>query len=152
MISCTVILILAQTFVKSVLDPIPPAVPLLTMIRLTEDVVLEVQKRNCPPVEFFVFGLRLQMWPVFQKAMAEHTDALKKLAEGASGGYFSRAVATTDAGVSNVSRRPCGHRVLIYDCLGVQTIRSHIQFFCYFDRARRRNHDFLKVRLVLLCS
>ncbi|KAG5635635.1 hypothetical protein H0H81_010569 [Sphagnurus paluster] len=75
------VLVYCETFLKSVLDPIPPAVPLLTMIRLMEDVVLEVQKRNCPPVEFFVFGLRLQMWPVFQKIMAENAEALKKLAE-----------------------------------------------------------------------
>jgi vacuolar protein sorting-associated protein 52 len=80
----------------------PPVVPLLTMIRLTEEVVVEVQKRNCPPVEFFAFSLRLKMWPVFQKAMADHIQALKKLAEGGSGSYFSRAAATTDAVVLNV--------------------------------------------------
>lgn len=74
------------------------------MIRLMEYVVLEVQKRNCPPVEFFVFGLRLQMWPVFQKAMAENIDALKKLAEGTGSGYFSRAAVTTNSSVANVSR------------------------------------------------
>ena len=85
------------------LEPVPPAIPLLTMIRITEDVILEVQKRNCPPVEFFVFGLRLQMWPVFQKSMAEHIDSLKKLAEGASSGYFSRVLTTTDARVTVVS-------------------------------------------------
>lgn len=73
------------------------------MIRLTEDVILEVQKRGCPPVEFFVFALRLQMWPIFQRGMADNIDALKKIAEGASTGYFSRAATTTDAGVSSVS-------------------------------------------------
>jgi hypothetical protein len=92
-----------QVFVRSALDPIPPVIPLLTMIRLTEDVVAEVQKRNCPPLESFVFALRLQMWPVFQKAMAEHINSLKKLAEGASSGYFSRTSNTTDGTVSNVS-------------------------------------------------
>jgi hypothetical protein len=49
-----------------------------------------------------VFGLRLQMWPVFQKAMTEHIESLKKLAGGASNGYFSRSVTTTDAAVSGV--------------------------------------------------
>lgn len=82
----------------------PPAVPLLTMIRLTEDVVAEVQKRGCPPAETYIFGLRLQLWPVFQKAMTEHVEALKKLAEGASSGYFGRALATTDVVVSNVHK------------------------------------------------
>lgn len=94
-----------ETFVRSVLEPIPPSIPLLTMIRLTEDVILEVQKRNCSPVEFFVFGLRLQMWPVFQKSMGEQIDALKKLAEGASSGYFSRAPTTTDASVMSICKR-----------------------------------------------
>ncbi|KAJ7276548.1 vacuolar sorting protein [Mycena haematopus] len=94
-----------QTFFGTVLDPVPPAVPLLTMIRLTEDVMAEIQKRACPPAESFIFTLRLKMWPVFQKAMTEHVDALKKLAEGASAGYFSRAVATTDSLVSNICKR-----------------------------------------------
>lgn len=95
--------ILSQTFVRSVLDPIPPVVPMLTMIRLTEDVVAEIQKRGCPPAETFIFGIRLKLWPVFQKAMTEHIDALKKLADGSSTGYFSRASTTTDSVVSNVS-------------------------------------------------
>jgi len=94
-----------QTFVRSTLDPVPPVVALLTMIRLTEDVIAEVQKRGCPPMESYVFGLRLQMWPVFQKAMTEHIEALKKLAEGASAGYFSRTAATTDALVSIICQR-----------------------------------------------
>lgn len=75
------------------------------MIRLTEDVVAEVSNRKCPPVESFIFTLRLQMWPVFQKAMAEHIDALRKLAEGATSGYFARAVTTTDVIVFNVCPR-----------------------------------------------
>jgi len=91
--------------VRSTLDPVPPVVALLTMIRLTEDVIAEVQKRGCPPMESYVFGLRLQMWPVFQKAMTEHVEALKKLAEGASSGYFSRTAATTDVLVSSICQR-----------------------------------------------
>ncbi|KAF7301810.1 Vacuolar sorting protein [Mycena indigotica] len=67
-----------QTFFNSVLDPPPPVVPLLTIIRLTESVMTEVQKRACPPVESFVFTLRLKMWPVFQKAMTENIETLKK--------------------------------------------------------------------------
>lgn len=72
------------------------------MIRLTEDVMMEVQKRGCAPLESYIFGLRLQMWPVFQKAMAEHIDALKKLAEGANASYFSRTAATTDPMITSV--------------------------------------------------
>ncbi|TFY83941.1 hypothetical protein EWM64_g58 [Hericium alpestre] len=86
----------AQNFVKASLEPLPPVIPLLTIIRLTEEVMVEIQKRECPPLETFVFGLRLQMWPLFQKAMTDQIDAHKNLAEGAGGGYFRRAVATTD--------------------------------------------------------
>ena len=86
-----------------ILEPMPPPIPLLSMIRLAEDVVAEIQKRHCPPAESYVFGLTLKMWPVFQKGMTEHIESLKKLAEGASSGYFSRTTTTTDASVANVS-------------------------------------------------
>ncbi|KAL1701623.1 Sac2 family-domain-containing protein [Schizophyllum commune] len=94
-----------QTFVKGALEPMPPVVPLLTMIRLTEDVVAEVQKRGCPPVESYIFTLRLQLWPAFQRAMSDHVDALKKLAEGASAGYFSRAATITEDTLTAISKR-----------------------------------------------
>ena len=74
------------------------------MIRLAEDVVAEIQRRHCPPGETYVFGLSLQMWPVFQKGMTEHVESLKKLADGTSVSYFSRAsTTTTDAKVTSVS-------------------------------------------------
>ncbi|KAG1752646.1 vacuolar sorting protein [Suillus paluster] len=94
-----------KTFVTTVLEPIPPAVPLLTMIRLTEAVITEVQKRDCPPLENFLFAMRLQMWPAFQKIMSEHCDALRKLAEGSAASYFSRAASTTDVSVANICNR-----------------------------------------------
>ncbi|KXN83742.1 hypothetical protein AN958_00885 [Leucoagaricus sp. SymC.cos] len=94
-----------KTFVRSVLDPKPLVIPLLTMIRLSEAVVTEVQKRRCPPGEHFIFSMLIQMWPVFREAMAENTEALKKLAEGTSGGYFSRATVTTDAMLTAMSKK-----------------------------------------------
>lgn len=79
---------------------------MLTIIRFTEDIVAEVQRRGCGPLETYIFTLRLKMWPVFQKLMAEHVDGLKKFAEGAAtAGYFRRGGAT-DATVSTVSPRP----------------------------------------------
>lgn len=93
-----------QNFVKTVLEPIPAAIPLLTMIRLTEDIVTEVQKRRCPPAENFIFGIRIQMWPVFQKVMNEHIESVKKLVEGTSYGYFSRTSPITDATVAKITR------------------------------------------------
>lgn len=71
------------------------------MIRLTEDVMTEVQKRGCGPLETFIFSIRIQMWPVFQKLMADHIDALKKFTEGAGSGLF-RQRTSTDAAVATV--------------------------------------------------
>ncbi|KAG2152387.1 Sac2 family-domain-containing protein [Suillus cothurnatus] len=94
-----------KTFVTAILEPMPPAVPLLTMIRLTEAVITEVQKRDCPPLENFLFAMRLQLWPAFQKIMSEHCDTLRKLAEGGTTSYFNRAASTTDTSVANICNR-----------------------------------------------
>lgn len=72
------------------------------MVRLTEAVTTEVQKRQCPPLETFFFTMRLQLWPVFQKVISEHCDSLKKLTDRPTG-YFSKAPTTTDALVMNAS-------------------------------------------------
>ncbi|TFK28856.1 Vps52-domain-containing protein [Coprinopsis marcescibilis] len=97
-----------QNFARLALEPMPSTTPLLTMIRLTEEVVTEIQKRRCPPAESFIFGLRLQMWPIFQKAMHEHIESLKRLAEGTGTGYFSRTSTITDAVIAKISRRYVG--------------------------------------------
>ncbi|KAJ7498765.1 vacuolar sorting protein [Mycena latifolia] len=128
-----------QTFLGTALDPVPPAVPLLTMIRLTEDVMAEIQKRACPPAESFIFSLRLKMWPVFQKAMTDHVDALKKLAEGASTGYFSRAVATTDTVVSNICRR---YAVLFNSFV---TLTEHAEETMIFSNLLRLRQELAKL-------
>ena len=72
------------------------------MVRLTEAVTAEVQKRQCSPLETFYFTMRLQLWPVFQKVISEHCDSLKKLSDRPSG-YFSKGPVTTDALVINAS-------------------------------------------------
>lgn len=74
------------------------------MIRLAEETVAEIQRRHCPPAETYIFGLSLQMWPIFQKGMTEHIESVKKIAEGTtSSGYFSRSSTTSDAAVETVS-------------------------------------------------
>jgi vacuolar protein sorting-associated protein 52 len=66
----------------------------------------EVQRRGCAPLESFVFGIRLRMWPLFQKGMSEHVDALKKLVDGANAGtsmFFGRGTTITGDIVGGVS-------------------------------------------------
>ncbi|THV08393.1 vacuolar sorting protein [Dendrothele bispora CBS 962.96] len=94
-----------QTFVKTIIDPSPPVISLLTMIRLTERVLAEVENRECPPGITFLFGIRLQLWPVFQKLMNENIEAVKRVAEGSGSGYFSRAVTIAEGTVKHLCNR-----------------------------------------------
>jgi len=90
-----------QAFTKSLLDPPPPVIPLLTMIRLTENAIAEVQIRGCPPLENWLFGLRMQFWPVFQQSMTEHITSLTKLGESSGGGYFRRSVGLSNDAIQS---------------------------------------------------
>ncbi|KAG6880364.1 hypothetical protein C0992_007775 [Termitomyces sp. T32_za158] len=65
--------------------------------------VMDPVTTYCEASLFSSLSTKLQMWPVFQKVMAENAEALKKLAEGGGSGYFNRAIATTDASVSSAS-------------------------------------------------
>ncbi|KAF8591436.1 vacuolar sorting protein, partial [Ramaria rubella] len=95
-----------QAFTRGVVDPPPPVVPLLTMIRLLEDVLGEVQKRDCPPLETFTLGLRLSLWPTFQKDMNAQVESVKKLADGTiGGGFLSSKSFVKDATVQSVVHR-----------------------------------------------
>ncbi|KAG9017341.1 hypothetical protein FRB95_013845 [Tulasnella sp. JGI-2019a] len=94
-----------QTFITSALEPIPPVVPLLTMIRINEAVYSEAQKRECVPLETLLIGLRLTMWPIFQKEMTAHVDSLKKLVDGAGAGYLSRGTTLKDSWIQLVVQR-----------------------------------------------
>lgn len=108
------------------MEPIPSIIPLLTMIRLTEDIVNETQRRGCAPLETVLFTMRLQMWPAFQKAMSEHVEQLKKYTDGVSssgpvGGFFGRGVNATDASVTTVS-------IQLHDPAGSSPITGSIRF------------------------
>ncbi|ELU45944.1 vacuolar sorting protein [Rhizoctonia solani AG-1 IA] len=72
---------------------------------LNENVYLEAERRGCGPLETFLLGQRLAMWPLFQKDMGVQVDSLKKLAENAVGGYLSRS-GIKDSAVQVVSILP----------------------------------------------
>lgn len=128
-----------KTFVTTVLEPMPSAVPLLTMIRLTEAVITEVQKRDCPPLENFLFTMRLQLWPAFQKIMSEHCDALRKLAEGGTTSYFNRAASTTDASVANI----CNRYVVMFNSFVILTDQEEETMI--FSNLLRLRHELTKL-------
>jgi hypothetical protein len=100
-----IVSLIPQTFIRAALEPAPPLIPLLTMIRLNENVYLEAERRSCGPLETFLLGQRLAMWPLFQKDMGAQVDSLKKLADNAVGGYLSRS-GIKDSAVQVVSTNP----------------------------------------------
>ena len=115
------------------------------MIRLTEEVMGEIQKRGCQPLETFVFGLRLQMWPLFQRAMTDQIEGLKKAAEGAAGGsYFRRATTTSDAAIATVSRpkplymRTCG---MFAERTSMQVCRRYVVLFLCLVMLTEQNEE-----------
>lgn len=67
-----------------------------------ENILAEVQTRGCVTLETWLFGLRMQFWPVFQKLMSEHVTSLNKLAEAGSGGLFRRTSTLSDEVVRGV--------------------------------------------------
>jgi len=93
---------LVKDFAKTIMEPPPPVIPLLTMIRINEAVFDEVQRRGCSPLETFIIGQRLTMWPIFQKEMSAHVESLKRLSDGASGGYLTRGVTLKDSLIQKV--------------------------------------------------
>ncbi|KAI0307267.1 vacuolar sorting protein [Multifurca ochricompacta] len=81
-----------KTFAQAVLDPLPPVIPLLTMIRVTEEVMSE-------------------------RAMTDQIEGLKKVAEGVAGGYFRRASMASDATITTI----CKRYVALFLCLVMLT-------------------------------
>ncbi|KAG9015884.1 hypothetical protein FRB90_004305 [Tulasnella sp. 427] len=94
-----------KTFAESCLEPPPPIVPLLTMVRMNEVVLAESQKRDCAPLETFLLGLRLTMWPIFQKEMNAQVESLKKMVDGAGSGYLMRGTTLKDSSIQLVCQR-----------------------------------------------
>lgn len=66
------------------------------MIRLTDVLHAESIRRGCAPLEPFLLGLRMQLWPLFQKQMSENVNSLKALAD--SGGASATTASMMGSG------------------------------------------------------
>ncbi|KAJ9101932.1 hypothetical protein QFC19_005013 [Naganishia cerealis] len=99
-----------EAFFKSVAEPVAPpsTISLLTMLRLNDGVLSELEARGCTPLESVVLGLKLGMWPLFQKQMDSHIDSVKRMADAASGGGFGAMLgraAPKDSAIHEVAAR-----------------------------------------------
>ena len=94
------------TFFTSILTSPPPAVPLLTLIRLNDRLLATADSRGAVPLIAFLQGWKLAMWPVYRKEMDAHIESLKQLADQAEGKGFSGLVkGVKDGAVRQVANR-----------------------------------------------
>ncbi|KAK4689843.1 vacuolar protein sorting-associated protein 52, partial [Tremellales sp. Uapishka_1] len=96
------------TFFQSILSPSPPpAIPLLTLIRLNDRLLATCDARGTLPLIPYLTGQKLAMWPVYRKEMDQHVESLKKLGDEAEGkglaGFMGRGV--KDGAVRQVANR-----------------------------------------------
>lgn len=86
------------------------------MIRLNDELAEQLLGDNkngtcpAPAMESHIIGLRLQLWPLFQKEMGVQVDSVKKLADtggasGMAGLLGGRSAGIKDSAVANVSRK-----------------------------------------------
>lgn len=97
-----------STFFQSIVSPSPPpAIPLLTLIRLNDRLISVCDSRGTLPLLSFLQGQKLAMWPIYRKEMDQHVDSLKKLADEAEGkglaGFMAKGV--KDGAVRQVANR-----------------------------------------------
>lgn len=82
------------------------------MIRLNDAVLVELDDRGCTPLESTMLGLKLAMWPLFQKEMDSHVESVKRMADAAGNSRFGamlRGAAPKDSAVKEVSRLLVDH-------------------------------------------
>lgn len=85
----------------------PPAVVVLTLIRLNDHLIETSDSRAVLPLNPFFLAQKMALWPVYRKEMDRHFDSLKKLADDAEGkglaGYVGKGV--KDGTVRTVASR-----------------------------------------------
>lgn len=91
-----------QNFVHALLDPPPPPVSVLAMIRLNDAIH---HSKSCPAAAFdsYLVGTRLSLWPLFQRGMDAQAESLRKIASTSgtsvfkSGGSVAKEQAVSSA-------------------------------------------------------
>jgi hypothetical protein len=97
----------SQSFVATLLDPPPSALSVLAMIRLNDSIYQRlITESQCPvsEMETYLIGVRLTLWPLFNKDLTGQWDAVRKLTASAAGtsSLFGAKTAVKDAVVQKV--------------------------------------------------
>ncbi|WVQ71945.1 hypothetical protein IAR50_001487 [Cryptococcus sp. DSM 104548] len=122
-------------FHQSILAPPPPAIPLLTIIRLNDHLLQLASLRGTIPLESYLTAQKLALWPVFRKEMDQHVDSLKRMADDAEGKGF---VGLVKAGVKDGAvRKVAGRYAGMFGCvLGLSEEGDEAMLFSSMTRLR----------------
>ncbi|KAK4704423.1 vacuolar protein sorting-associated protein 52, partial [Phenoliferia sp. Uapishka_3] len=90
----------SRNFISALLEPTSPPTPvsMLCMVRLHEAVVASlVDGGRCPPMESFLIGVRMALWPTFSKVMNVQIDSVRKINGAGTSvvGAFTKAIGAT---------------------------------------------------------
>ncbi|PWN46639.1 hypothetical protein IE53DRAFT_391189, partial [Violaceomyces palustris] len=77
-------LITWSNFAKSLLQPQPPLLSLLSMIRLNDGLMRVIALRGCsmPLVESVLMAFKMQAWPILKRTLDDQVEAVKRLGGG----------------------------------------------------------------------
>jgi hypothetical protein len=96
-----------SSFFSTITTVPPPAIPLLTLIRLNDRLLSISDSRGTLPLVPILLNQKMAMWPIFRKEMDAHIDSLNKLADEAEGkglaGFMGKGV--KDGAVRQVANR-----------------------------------------------
>ncbi|ODN98284.1 ChAPs family protein [Cryptococcus wingfieldii CBS 7118] len=121
-------------FYHSILSPPPPAIPLLTIIRLNDRLLNIASLRGTIPLDSYFTAQKLSLWPVFRKEMDQHVDSLKRMADDAEGKGFAGLV---KAGVKNGAvRKVAGRYAGMFGCVLGLSEESDEAMFVSMTRLR----------------
>lgn len=90
-------LALGQTLTKQLVDPSVDALGLLLCVRLNQHFAFELQRRKVPPMEGYIFGTSMLLWPRFQMAMDAHCESLRRAAGSLAGRPMGAALGLTSS-------------------------------------------------------
>lgn len=74
-----------DAFIQSLVFTPPPAIPLLTMIRLNDHIIDLTDTRGALPLISFLQKQKLSLWPLYRKDIDRRIEEMKRLVTDAEG-------------------------------------------------------------------
>lgn len=97
---------LGQSLTKQLVDSSSDALGILMCVRLNQHFAFELQRRKVSPMEGYVNGTSMLLWPKFQMVMDMHCESLRKAAAALPGRPAGSALSLTSSSNDGQSVAP----------------------------------------------